>query len=198
MTSPSFSAGEPTPKRTESGSSKNLATAYTSTLKFKQLNEVSLIPSPILSDTLTVRVESAKYDRIENRKTSRHPDSHAKVPLLDVMKRYLYFTLTRQKHPESVQPTYYMSESLIDKNVLIAGLGLKDPEDIRRMTGTLSTLINIDQVIEIINPDEHSPRYLVDGENKTLIDEGDCYRVIDQENFRDVDFWGFKILDTLP
>jgi hypothetical protein len=86
----------------------------------------------------------------------------------------------------------------MSREELITGLGLKDPEDIRRMTGTLSILVNIDQVIEIIKPENQKPRYIVDGASQYLIDEGNSYQVIDQENFRDVDFWGFKILDTLP
>lgn len=188
MTSPSFSAGEPTLKRTESGSSRSLATAYTSTLKYKQLNEITLAPSPILSDSLTARIESAKYDRIENRKTSRHPDSRAKVPLLEVMKRYLYFALTQSKTPMS-------------REELITGLGLKDPQDMSQLCGELSILANTDQVIERVESQEEDYHYHYldeNGKDQLLMLENHRYQVVDQENFRDVDFWGFKILDTLP
>lgn len=107
---------------------------------------------------LTLQVESAKYSRIENRKSTRHLDSKIIVPFPDPILRYIF---------------YKLSEKPCSKAELIEGLGAKTPEKRNEIAGRLSILVAIDQVIE-------------------LRDDGK-YHVIDAENFKHIDFWGFTL-----
>lgn len=87
----------------------------------------------------------------------------------------------------------------MSREELIKGLGLRHPQDMSRLCGTLSILVNIDQVIEQVESqgEDYHYHYLDEnGKDQLLILANYNYQVVDQENFRDVDFWGYKILDT--